>query len=105
MVVFDVVVEVPMDADEYLRVKDSAAYKAFHCEKNGTLNEYISDEVVDGDGVPSRRGAHSPLRANHHFWHGEGVWQGEWAMRKLGLGDWCVDSAPDAASVATFAIE
>ena len=49
MVVFDVVVEVPMDADEYLRVKDSAAYKAFHCEKNGTLNEYISDEVVDGE--------------------------------------------------------
>ena len=48
MVVFDVVVEVPMDADEYLRVKDSAAYKAFHCEKNG-LNEYISDEVVDDD--------------------------------------------------------
>lgn len=47
--VFDVVVEVPMDADEYLRVKDSAAYKAFHCEKNGTLNEYISDEVVDGE--------------------------------------------------------
>ena len=47
--VFDVVVEVPMDADEYLRVKDSAAYKAFHCEKNGTVNEYISDEVVDGE--------------------------------------------------------
>ena len=38
-----------MDADEYLRVKDSAAYKAFHCEKNGTVNEYISDEVVDGE--------------------------------------------------------
>ena len=34
-----------MDADEYLRVKDSAAYKAFHCEKNGTANEYLSDEV------------------------------------------------------------
>ena len=49
MVVFDVVVELPMDADEYLRVKDSAAYKAFHCEKNGTANEYLSDEVVDGE--------------------------------------------------------
>ena len=49
MVVFDVVVELPMDADEYLRVKDSAAYKAFHCEKNGTANEYLSDESVDGE--------------------------------------------------------
>ena len=49
MVVFDVVVELPMDADEYLRVKDSAAYKAFHCEKNGTANEYLSDETVDGE--------------------------------------------------------
>ena len=56
MVTFDVEVEIPMDAEAYLREKDSQAYKDFHMRKMGTLEqEYLSHEVVDGHVVTVTR--------------------------------------------------
>jgi hypothetical protein len=56
MVTFDVEVEIPMDAEAYLREKDSQAYKDFHLRKMGTLEqEYLSHEVVDGHVVTVTR--------------------------------------------------
>lgn len=49
-------VEIPMDAEAYLREKDSQAYKDFHMRKMGTLEqEYLSHEVVDGHVVTVTR--------------------------------------------------
>ena len=56
MVVFDVAVELPMDADAYLAEKDSDAYRDFHMRQMGTLEqEYVSREIVDGHVVTVTR--------------------------------------------------
>jgi hypothetical protein len=56
MVAFDVQVELPLDAASYLREKDSEAYKQFHADAMGTLEqEYLSSEIVDGEAVTVTR--------------------------------------------------
>ena len=56
MVAFDVEVELPLDAAAYLREKDSEAYKQFHADAMGTLEqEYLSSEIVDGEAVTVTR--------------------------------------------------
>ena len=56
MVAFDVQVELPLDAAAYLREKDSEAYKQFHADAMGTLEqEYLSSEIVDGEAVTVTR--------------------------------------------------
>ena len=56
MVAFDVQVELPLDAAAYLREKDSEAYKRFHADAMGTLEqEFLSSEIVDGEAVTVTR--------------------------------------------------
>jgi hypothetical protein len=47
MVKFDVKVEIPMDADEYLMEKDSEAFKQFHMKRMGTIEQQNLSRVVE----------------------------------------------------------
>lgn len=50
MVMFDVQVSLPLDATTFLKEKDSDAYKAFHSDAMGTVEqELLSSDVIDGE--------------------------------------------------------